>query len=72
MFTSFAQPGGNGGNRAAGGGRQMPMGRFYGKVVDSKSGKPIEYASVQLIQNRMDTATKKKKRSGGCRNAYPR
>ncbi len=43
------------------GGGQMPTGRFYGKVVESKSGKPIEYASVQLVQNRMDTATKKRK-----------
>ena len=40
---------------------QMPTGRFYGKIVDSKTGKPIEYASVQLIQSRMDTATKKRK-----------
>ncbi len=58
---SFAQPSGmGGGNRGAGGG-QMPTGRFYGKVIDSKSGKPIEYASVTLLQNKMDTATKKRK-----------
>lgn len=56
----FAQPAGMGsGNR--GGGGQMPTGRFYGKVIDSKSGKPIEYASVTLLQNKMDTATKKRK-----------
>ena len=55
-FMLFAQPGGGG--RPAG---QMPTGRFYGKIVDSKTGKPIEYASVQLIQNKMDTATKKRK-----------
>jgi|CXWL01.1.fsa_nt_gi outer membrane receptor protein involved in Fe transport len=48
-----------GGNRPGGG--QMPTGRFYGKVVEAKSGKPIEYASVQLLQNKMDTATKKRK-----------
>lgn len=57
----FAQPAGmGGGNRGAGG--QMPTGRFYGKVIDSKSGKPIEYASVTLLQNKMDTATKKEKK----------
>ncbi len=55
---SFAQPG-PGAGRPNGG--QMPTGRFYGKVVDSKTGKPIEYASVQLIQNKMDTVTKKRK-----------
>lgn len=60
-LISFAQPAGmGGGNRGAGGG-QIPTGRFYGKVIDSKSGKPIEYASVTLLQNKMDTATKKRK-----------
>jgi outer membrane receptor protein involved in Fe transport len=47
------------GNRSGGG--QMPTGRFYGKVVDVKTGKPIEYASVQLLQQKMDTLTKKRK-----------
>jgi outer membrane receptor protein involved in Fe transport len=54
--TSFAQPG-----AGRPGGGQMPTGRFYGKVIDSKTGKPIEYASVQLLQFKMDTATKKRK-----------
>src|SRR5215207_8775363 len=56
-YLVVAQP--NGGGRPNGG--QMPAGRFYGKVVDSKTGKPIEYASVQLVQSKMDTATKKRK-----------
>lgn len=43
------------------GGSQMPTGRFYGKIVEAKTGKNIEYASIQLIQNKMDTATKKRK-----------
>ncbi len=43
------------------GGRQMPTGSFYGKLVDSNTDKPIEYASIQLVQNKMDTATKKRK-----------
>lgn len=62
-LLSVAQvPGG--GTRPGGGmgnGRQMPNGTLYGKLVDSKSGKPIEFASVQLIQNKFDTATKKRK-----------
>lgn len=56
-FIAISQP--NLGGRPGGG--QMPTGRFYGKIVDSKSGKPIEYASVQLLQMKMDTATKKRK-----------
>jgi outer membrane receptor protein involved in Fe transport len=55
----FAQyPGG--GNRGAGA-QSMNVGHFYGKVIDSTTGKPIEAASVQLTQNRMDTATKKRR-----------
>lgn len=51
----FAQyPGG--GSR---GGQSMNLGHFYGKVVDDVTGKPIESASIQLSQNKMDTATKK-------------
>lgn len=54
---TLAQP--PGGGRPGGG--QGLTGRFYGKVVEAKSGKPIEYASVQLLQNVMDSATKKRK-----------
>lgn len=36
----------------------MPTGRLYGKVVDA-SNKAVEAASVTLVTNRMDTATKK-------------
>lgn len=43
-----------------GGGQQL-TGRLYGKIVDSKSGKAVEYASVQLLQNRLDTVTKQRK-----------
>jgi outer membrane receptor protein involved in Fe transport len=56
LFGS-AQPG-MGGNR--GGGQQM-TGRLYGKLVDSKTGKAVEFASVQLVQNKFDTVTKTKK-----------
>src|SRR5258706_1858078 len=47
-----------GGNR--GGGPQM-SGRFYGKIVDSITDKPIDAASVQLIQNKFDSVSKKRK-----------
>ncbi|MDB5279438.1 MAG: TonB-dependent receptor [Ferruginibacter sp.] len=47
------------GNR--GGGQNMNMGHFYGKVVDSASNKGIDAASIQLIQNKLDTVTKKRK-----------
>lgn len=39
---------------------QNITGRFYGKVVDA-SNKGIEYVSVTLVTNRMDTATHKQK-----------
>jgi len=49
------------GNRGGMGNGQMPTGRFYGKIIDAKTGKPVEYASVELFQNKMDTVTKKRK-----------
>ncbi|MCX8019530.1 MAG: TonB-dependent receptor [Chitinophagaceae bacterium] len=55
-LTSWAQ--GPGGRNGMG---QMLKGRFYGKVVEAKSGKPIEYASVQLLQSRFDSVSKKRK-----------
>lgn len=55
--TVLAQyPGG--GNR---GGQGINLGHFYGKVVDSVTGKPIESASIQLLQNKMDTVLKKRR-----------
>ncbi len=43
------------------GGGQSITGRLYGKVVETKSGKAVEYASVQLLQTKLDTATKQRK-----------
>jgi outer membrane receptor protein involved in Fe transport len=43
-----------------GGGQNMNIGHLYGKVLDA-TGKPIESASVQLLQNKMDTVSKKRK-----------
>ncbi len=55
-FSSYAQPPGMG-NR----GQNMNLGHFYGKILDASSGKAIEAASIQLIQNKMDTITKTRK-----------
>ena len=59
-LMSYAQPNMGGGPRGSGQ-AQAPSGRFYGKVVEAKSGKPIEYASVQLTQLKMDSVTKTRK-----------
>ena len=56
----FAQQPGQGGNRGGRSG-QMPTGSFYGKIVDSITNKPVELASVQLIQSRFDTVKKTRK-----------
>ncbi|TAL44293.1 MAG: TonB-dependent receptor, partial [Chitinophagaceae bacterium] len=47
-----------GGNRANGG--QQMNGRFYGKVIESLTGKGVDAASVQLIQSKFDTVSKKR------------
>jgi outer membrane receptor protein involved in Fe transport len=44
----------------AGAGRPSVTGRLYGKIVEAVSGKPIEYASVQLLQNKYDTVQKQR------------
>ena len=41
-------------------GGQSMSGRFYGKIVDAAN-KGIEAASVFLVQDRMDSATKQRK-----------
>ena len=37
------------------------VGNFYGKIIDAVSLKPIEGASVQLLQNKSDSGAKKRK-----------
>lgn len=49
---------GGGANR---GGQSMNLGQFYGKVIESTNNKPLEAVSVLLIQNKFDSATKKRK-----------
>jgi outer membrane receptor protein involved in Fe transport len=56
-FNVWAQQGM--GNRGGGGGQAS--GRLYGKIVEASSGKAVEFASVQLLANRMDTVTKQRK-----------
>ena len=57
----FSQiPGGRPGG-PGGGGANMNMGHFYGKIVDAKTNKPIEAVSIQLISAKFDTVLKKRK-----------
>ncbi len=58
LSASGQMPGGMGGQR---GGGQMNIGRFYGKVIDAATNKPVEAASVQLIQSKFDTVSRKRK-----------
>lgn len=60
-YTLTAQNPTGGGNRPGGAGRPQVTGTFYGKLLEAKSQKPIEYASVQLLQNKYDSASKKRK-----------
>jgi hypothetical protein len=51
-----------GGGRPSGaGGQNMNIGHLYGKIVDDKTGKGVDGATVQLIGNKFDTVTKKMK-----------
>ncbi|MGI8634568.1 MAG: outer membrane beta-barrel protein, partial [Segetibacter sp.] len=52
-------PGGRQGGAGVAGRGQNLNGHFYGKIVDSKTNKGIEGVSLQLLTNRMDTATQK-------------
>lgn len=59
LFLNAQMPGNFGGNRN--GAAQQMNGSFYGKLVDAQSNKPVAFASVELVQNKFDTATKKNK-----------
>ena len=59
VSLTFAQM--PGGNRGMTGGQNMNLGHFYGKIIDSISNKPMEATSVLLIQNKFDSASKKRK-----------
>ena len=65
FVTTFAlsqnpQMGNRGGIPGMTGGK-MPNGRFYGKIVDAKTGKALEFASIELTQNKFDSVSKKRK-----------
>ncbi len=53
--------GGPGGGARRGGGQIPAIGHFYGKIVDNKTNKGIEAASIQLIGSKLDSATRKRK-----------
>jgi outer membrane receptor protein involved in Fe transport len=58
-LIGYAQIPGAGGARGRGpGGGQIPsIGHFYGKVVDAKTGKGMDGASIQLIQSKYNPST---------------
>ncbi|MGN6418045.1 MAG: TonB-dependent receptor domain-containing protein [Pseudobacter sp.] len=63
-IASFAQMpgmGGMGGGARRGGGQVPAIGHFYGKVVDGKTNKGLEAASIQLIGTKFDSASRKRK-----------
>src|SRR6202012_5165933 len=56
-FAQMPGMGGGGGRRGPGGGQIPAIGHFYGKVVDAKTGKGMDGASVQLIQSKFSPET---------------
>jgi outer membrane receptor protein involved in Fe transport len=63
VVTAAAQfPGGGAGGRGGRpAGANAAIGHFYGKLVDGKTNRGIDAASVQLFMAKFDTATKKRK-----------
>ncbi len=61
LSLSAQVPGGMGAGRGPGGGAAMNIGRFYGRIVDASTNKGIEAVSVQLIQSKFDTLTRKRR-----------
>ena len=56
VIVSAQIPGGAGRS-----GAPMNIGRFYGKIVDAKTSKPIEAVSIQLVQSKFDTVSRKRR-----------
>lgn len=52
-----------GGRPPGAGGQNMNMGHLYGKIVNEKTGKGIDGATVQLIGNRFDSVSRKMKQA---------
>ena len=57
LFAQFPQGGKPGGFNA----KQMNIGHFYGKIVDGKTNKAVEFATIQLFHFGFDTVSKKQK-----------
>ncbi|MDO6434577.1 TonB-dependent receptor [Flavitalea sp. BT771] len=54
--------GGNGRQRGGfGNGQAANIGHFYGRVVDAKTDKGLDGVSIQLIQSKFDTVTRKRR-----------
>ncbi|HTI10144.1 MAG TPA: outer membrane beta-barrel family protein [Puia sp.] len=62
-YTGWAQMGGGGrqGGGLGNGGQVPNIGHFYGKIVDAKTDKGMDGVSVQLIQSKFDTVTRKRR-----------
>jgi outer membrane receptor protein involved in Fe transport len=56
-FSQIAPMGAGGAGRRGPGGQVPAIGHFYGKVVDAKTGKGMDGASVQLVQTKFSPAT---------------
>ena len=50
------------GNHGNANNKQFNVGHFYGKIVDEKSDKGIEFATIQLFQTKYDSVNKKMKK----------
>lgn len=59
-FAQLPTGAGSPGGRPGAGASNMNIGRFYGRIIDAASNKGVDAASVQLIQNKFDAATKKR------------
>ncbi|MFI5135494.1 MAG: TonB-dependent receptor domain-containing protein, partial [Chitinophagales bacterium] len=57
LIAQFPQGGKPGGFNS----KQFNVGHFYGKIVDGKTNKAVEYATVQLFHFGFDTVSKKQK-----------
>src|ERR1700761_2538960 len=66
-YGTWAQiPGGGGGRPGGGsfgggGGQASNIGHFYGRIVDAKTDKGMDGVSVQLIQSKFDTVSRKRR-----------
>ncbi|MCY7410960.1 MAG: TonB-dependent receptor, partial [Chitinophagales bacterium] len=60
LFAQFPSPSKGGGGFNP---NQFNVGHFYGRILEEKTGKGIEFATIQLFQNRIDSVSKNMKRT---------